>query len=56
MHLEDVIRSVNGTMSVDGIDLDFSKTFDRVTNKRLVEKLKSMKINEWVVVWVENLL
>ena len=42
--------------SMDCIYLDYQKAFDLVPHRRLISKLRSYKINECLVRWVENYL
>ena len=56
MYLESITSSMDANTPVDAIYLDFSKTFDTVPHKRLIKKLKSMKINEKITIWIENWL
>ena len=56
MYLESITSSVDANTPVDAIYLDFSKAFNTVPHKGLIEKLKSMKINEKITTWIENWL
>jgi len=56
MYLELVTSSVDANKPVDAIYLDFSKAFDTVPHKRLIKKLESLKINDTIIVWIQNWL
>ena len=47
-------ESLHMGLSVDCINMDFQKAFDTVPHRRLVGKLKSYKINEDIIGWIEN--
>ncbi len=46
----------NSTAKIDAIYLDFSKAFDTVPHKRLINKMKGYGINESTCKWVEDFL
>ena len=54
MYMKGFINSVEANTLVDAIYLDFSKAFEMDSHKHLIEKLKSMEINESIVAWTEN--
>ena len=41
---------------IDVIYTDFEKAFDKVPHKRLISKLKSYKINQKIIDWIESFL
>ena len=49
-------ESMESKFSTDCIYLDYQKAFDSVPHRRLISKLRSYKINECLVRWVENYL
>jgi hypothetical protein len=51
-----VTDAVDKGKSVDIFYLDFSKAFDKVPHKRLVEKMKAKGIEDGVVRWIESWL
>ena len=53
---EYVTSEVDRGNPVDTIYLDFSKAFDKVPHKRLLAKLKSHKISDNVLTWIEHWL
>ena len=54
--LERVTTEVDMGRSMDVIYLDFSKAFDKVPHRRLIEKFKSLGIGGEVVQWIEEWL
>ena len=54
--LNDWTESMESKFSTDCIYLDYQKAFDSVPHRRLISKLRSYKINECLVRWVENYL
>ena len=54
--LNDWTESMENTFSTDCIYLDYQKAFDSVPHRRLISKLRSYKINECLVNWVEDYL
>ena len=54
--LEDITKSVDDGKPVDVIYLDFSKAFDKVPHQRLIEKLKSHGIVNYVLNWIKDWL
>ena len=54
--LDFVTKNVDAGHPVDVLYLDFSKAFDKVPHKRLIQKLKCYKINHKVTKWIENWL
>ena len=54
--LNDWTESMESKVSTDCIYLDYQKAFDSVPHRRLISKLRSYKINECLVRWVENYL
>ena len=53
---EYVTRMIDEGSPVDIIYLDFSKAFDKVPHKRLIEKLKAHRIQGEIVTWIEEWL
>ena len=53
---EYVTRMIDEGNPVDIIYLDFSKAFDKVPHKRLIEKLKAHRIQGEIVTWIEEWL
>jgi hypothetical protein len=51
-----VKEAVNKGNAVDIFYLDFSKAFDKVPHKRLVEKMKAKGVEAGVVRWIESWL
>ena len=49
-------REHENKFSTDCIYLDYQKAFDSVPHRRLISKLRSYKINECLVNWVEDYL
>ncbi len=41
---------------VDAINLDFAKAFDKVSHKRLLQKLRNHGIEGEVLIWIKNWL
>ena len=41
---------------VDACFLDFSKAFDKVDHKKLVQKLSNIGVSQQIVTWVEDFL
>ena len=54
--LNDWTESMENKFSTDCIYLDYQKAFDSVPHRRLISKLRSYKINECLVNWVEDYL
>ena len=54
--LNDWTNSLENKFTTDCIYLDYQKTFDSVTHKRLISKLRSYKFNPVIISWVENYL
>ena len=52
----DWTESMENTFSTDCIYLDYQNAFDSVPHRRLISKLRSYKINECLVNWVEDYL
>ena len=50
------MESLDNTIPVDAIYLDFSKAFDTVPHKRLLSKLKSYGISGNIFNWIEDFL
>jgi len=42
--------------AIDVVYLEFSKTFDTVSHKKLIRKLRKCGLDEWTVRWTENQL
>ena len=55
-YLEYVSNEMDNRNPVDVIYLDFSKAFDKVPHKRLIEKVKSLGIGRNLAAWIENWL
>ena len=55
-HIEFIYKSLNGNNEVDVIYLDYSKAFDKVDNKVLLEQLKRYGIEGKVLCWIEQFL
>ena len=51
--LEEVTKYVDEGNPVDDLYLDFSKAFDKVPHKRLVEKVKAHVIGSYIWRWIE---
>ena len=51
-----MLQAVYSDTSVDAIYLNFSKAYDTVPHKCFIKRLKPMKINESLVVWIGNWL
>lgn len=54
--LEKVTENVDKGNKVDVIYYDFKKAFDTVSHKKLMTKLKQMKLNSWILNWIEDWL
>lgn len=53
----DVITdSLNKGYQVDVIFLDFEKAFDKVSHRKLIQKLRAFEISEVVICWIESFL
>ena len=55
-HIEFIYKCLNGNNEVDVIYLDYSKAFDKVDHKVLLEKLKRYGIGGKVLCWIEQFL
>ena len=55
-HIEFIYKCLNGNNKVDVIYLDYSKAFDKVDHKVLLEKLKRYGIGGKVLCWIEQFL
>ena len=55
-YLEYVTKKLDEGQPVDVLYLDFSKAFDRVPHRRLVQKLKSYNLPERLIIWIETWL
>ena len=55
MHLKDATGSVDSKTIVNAIDLDLSKTFDKVPFKSSIEKLMFM-IEKWLSEWKQTVV
>ena len=42
--------------AVDAVYLDFKKAFDKVSHKKLMQKIKSTGLNTHLVLWIEEWL
>jgi len=51
--LENVTEEINNNHSVDTIDLDLAKAFDKVPHQRLISKLKAHSVDSLVVSWIK---
>ena len=54
--LNDWTESMENKFNTDCIYLDYQKAFDSVPHRKLIAKLRSYKINECLVNWVEDYL
>lgn len=54
--IDEVVRNLDQKSQTDMIILDFSKAFDTVPHKRLIEKLKSYNIDETTIKWIQSWL
>jgi hypothetical protein len=54
--LEIITDAVNKGHSVDLVLLDFAKAFDKVSHKKLIQKLEAYGINNILVKWIESFL
>lgn len=53
---EKVSKEVDNGHAVDVIFYDFAKAFDSVQHGKLLQKLRLMKLNEWIIRWIEDWL
>ncbi len=53
---EKVTKIMDSGDTVDLVFLDFTKAFDSVNNRFLIEKLKAYGINDKVANWIESFL
>ena len=56
MFLEEITKLVDDGSPVDVIYLDFQKAFDKVSNQRLILKLKSHDMGNSIINWIEQWL
>ena len=56
MFLEEITKWVVDGSPVDGIYLDFQKSFDKVPHQRLILKLKSHGMGNSIINWIEQWL
>jgi len=54
--LNDWTESLETGGRIDVIYTDFEKAFDKVPHKRLISKLRSYKLHQSTVEWIENFL
>ena len=54
--LDIITDAVNKGYSVDLVLLDFAKAFDKVSHKKLIQKLEAYGINSLLVKWIESFL
>ena len=54
--LDIITDAVNKGHSVDLVLLDFAKAFDKVSHKKLIQKLEAYGINNILVKWIESFL
>ena len=53
---QDIADSLDNGDRIDGIIVDFSKTFDLVPHGRLLTKIANAGVNSRVVVWIREFL
>ena len=51
-----ILEELEKSNNVDVIYLDFAKAFDKVDHGMLLNKLKKIKINDEIGVWIHNFL
>ena len=56
MFLEEITKWVDDGSPVDVVYLDFQKAFDKVPHQRLLLKLKTYGIGNYVINWIEKWL
>ena len=54
--VEDLSYAMDSGFQTDVILLDFSKAFDTVPHKRLLNKLQNCKINNFIMTWIKSWL
>ena len=55
-YLDYLTKKLDEGLPVDVLYLDFSKAFDKVPHKRLIQKLKSYKLSKEITKWIETWL
>ena len=55
-YLDYVTKKLDEGKSMDVLYLDFSKAFDKVPHKRLVQKLRSFNFSKELIAWIANWL
>ncbi len=53
---EKVTKIVDISDTVDLVFLDFSRAFDSVNHRSLIQNLKACGINDNIVIWIESFL
>ena len=54
--LDEITEDIGRGYAVDLVLLDFAKAFDKVSHKKLIQKLEAYGINEMLVRWIESFL
>jgi len=50
--LDEITKAIGRGFAVDLVLLDFAKAFDKVSHKKLIQKLEAYGINEVLVRWI----
>ena len=56
MYTEKITSNIDNKIPVDVVYLDFSKAFDTVPHQRLITKLRSIRVHDTMIKWIENWL
>lgn len=48
----EVVMNIDEGRAVNGVNMDFSKTFDKLTHGRLIQKIKMHRIYGDFIVWI----
>lgn len=54
--LDDWTDAVDNGLEINVVYTDFEKAFDRISHKKLINKLKFYKVNKQLIIWISNYL